>query len=341
MVNEVEQNTFGTIEVKYNRPKFVHRLLANLIDLIIFALVFVGLFILTRYAIGETPHFKAVFNSVNSMRLESGMYYKKDSGEIVDIVTYANTNDVLTNEAKVKLFENHINAFLTFEAAHVSEERYKTITEEYDKKRLESTFTENEITYHLFEKNGSNEIVKNAELFDNGYKYLYRNFYANHIDGYFQGYLVSTPIYYDAMKTITTYLIWVEIPIAYVSSIILVYYVPTLFFRRGRKTLGKALYRIGTVDSRFLSPTFGRNAAKWALFILEMVLGVASVGVIFIISLSMMVFSKNKQGFTDYMLGLQEVDISNNKIYFTYEEVELNEVDRHKKPTDFRMIDKF
>ena len=165
MVNEVEQNTFGNIEVKYNRPKFVHRLLANLIDLIIFAIVFVGLFILTRYAIGETPRYKEVFNSVNSMRLESGMYYKKESGEIVDIVTYANTNDILTNEAKVKLYENHIDAFLTFEAKYVSEERFATISNEYDKKRLESTFTENENTYHLFEKDSDNKIIKNAELY--------------------------------------------------------------------------------------------------------------------------------------------------------------------------------
>ena len=52
----------------------------------------------------------------------------------------------------------------------------------------------------------------------------------------------------------------------------------------------------------------------------------------------MMAFSKNKQGFPDYILGLQEIDTSNNKIYYSYEEIELNDVERHKRPTDFRLI---
>lgn len=341
MVNEVEQNTYGNIEVKYTRPKTIHRFLANFIDIFFFAVVFIGMFILSRYAIGETPHHKAIFNSVNKMRIESGMYYKKDNGEIVDVITYINTNDIMTNEAKVKFCENRISDFFTFESTHVNADKYSKISNDYDEHRLNATFKENDVVYNLFVLDSSEEIVKNAELYEGGYKYLYRNFYAREIDRYFQGYLATTPAYYDAIKILTNYLVWVEVPIAIVVSVILVYYVPTLFFRRGRKTLGKALYRIGTVDSRFLSPTFGRNLAKWSLFLLEVILGIASIGVIFLISLSMMVFSKNRQGFTDYMLGLQEVDVSKNKIYFTYEEIELKNVDRHKKPTDFRMIERF
>lgn len=339
MVNEVEQNTLsGDINVKYNRPKFVHRVLANLLDFIIFAIVFVALFILTRYVVGQTPEHSRVFSNVNKMRLESGMYYKKDNGEIVDIVSYMNSSSTLTNEGKVKLSEQSINKFFVFEKANVSDTRYNKIADEYNTNRLASTFTESGVTYHLFLVDGEGDIVKNDELYDGGYRYLYRNFYLNYIDKYFQGYFATTPIYYDNIKILLNYLIWVDVPIAFVTSIILVYYVPTLFFRRGRKTLGKALYRIGTIDSRFLSPSFGRNTAKWALFLLEMILGIASVGIVFVLSFTMMVFSKNKQGFPDYMLGLQEIDVSNNKIYFAYEEIELNNVERHKKPTDFRLI---
>ena len=132
---------------------------------------------------------------------------------------------------------------------------------------------------------------------------------------------------------------WVEIPIAFVSSVILTYFVPTLFFRRGRKTLGKALYQIGTVDSRYLSPTFWRNLAKWGIFLAEMILGVASLGVVFIASFTMMAFSKNRQGFPDYMLGLQEVDTSRTKIYFNLVEIQLSNASSYKKGTDFRLID--
>ena len=341
MVNEVEKNTLsGDIDIKYTRPKFAHRVLANLIDFIIFAIVFVALFILMRYAVGQTPEHMRVFNAVNKMRLDSGMYYKKDSGEIVDVVSYMNSNNALTNEGKVKISEQSIDKFFTFEKEYVTEERYNKISDEYDTNRLAKTYTESGVTYNLFVKDVDDKIIKNSELYEEGYKYLYRNFYLNYIDKYFQGYFATTPIYYDNIKILLNYLVWVDILVAYVSAIILVYYVPTLFFRRGRRTLGKALYRIGTVDSRFLSPTFWRNTAKWALFLLEMILGIASVGIIFILSFTMMVFSKRKQAFPDYMLGLQEIDISNNKIYHTYEEIELNNVERHKKPTDFRLIDR-
>ena len=340
MANEVEQNTIGNIEVKYTRPKFVHRVLANLIDFIIFAVVFVGVFVLTRYIVSQTPHFSATFNSVNKMRIESGMYYKKDNGEIVDVVSYMNSNSTMTNEAKVKFSENRINEFFTFEQTNLSETKYNKIVDEYRIKRLEKTYTEGLDTKHLFVVDESDEVIKNPELFVEGYKWVYRDFYLNYIDKYFQGYFTSTPVYYDAVKILSNYLLWLEIPVSYVLSIILVYYVPTLCFRRGRRTLGKALYRIGSIDQRFLSPSFWRNTAKWALFLLEMILGIASVGVIFIISFSMMVFSKNRQAFPDYMTGLQEVDISQNKIYYTYEEIELNDIERHKKPTDFRLIER-
>lgn len=341
MVNEVEQNTLSNdIEVKYTRPRFFHRVLANLVDFIIFAVCFVGLFVLTRYVVAQTPHFSATFNQITSMRLESGMYYKNKNGDVVDIVSYMDSSTVMTNEAKVKFSENRIEEFLTFEKKHLSEGQYNKIVDQYNEKRLAKTYKDDFGTvYHLFVLDGEGNVVKNDELFVN-YKGPYKNFYRNYIDNYFQGYLASTPIYYDAMKIISYYLIFLEIPVAYILSIILVYYVPTLFFKRGRRTLGKALYRIGTVDSRFLSPTFARNTAKWALFILEMLLGVVSIGIIFILSFTMMAFSKNKQGFPDYMLGLQEIDISNNKIFYTYEEIELNNVERHKKPRDFRLIER-
>ena len=35
--NQIQQQTFGVKEIKYSRPKFVHRVLANLLDFIVFA----------------------------------------------------------------------------------------------------------------------------------------------------------------------------------------------------------------------------------------------------------------------------------------------------------------
>ena len=270
------------------------------------------------------------------MRLDSGLY-REDNGQMIDIVSYMNTSNVLTNEGKVVLSEFSIKKFFTFEKDYLSLDRYNQMSEKYDNDRLEKTYVENSVTYHLFEKNGDNEIVKNNDFYE-GHKYVYRDFYLDYIDRYFQGYFSTTPAYYEATRILFYYLVFLDVPVSIILSVVFVYYVPTLFFRRGRRTLGKALYRIGTVDMRFLSPRFGRNTARWALFLLEVILGICSLGIIFILSFTMMAFSKNKQGFPDYILGLQEIDISNNKIYYSYEEIELNDVERHKRPTDFRLI---
>lgn len=337
-INEIEENTIGSqIDIQYRRPKFVHRVLANLIDLILFIIAFIGLFSLSRYLVSLTPHHSQTFSTVNQMRLDSGLYRMQDNGQMIDIVSYMNTSDILTNEGKVSLSEFSIKKFFAFEANYVNEDRYKQMNDNYNTDRLEKTFVENSVTYHLFVKNEENEIIKNPDFYDS-HKYVYRDFYLNYIDRVFQGYLATTPLYYEATRILFYYLVFLDVPASIIFGIVFVYYVPSLIFRRGRRTLGKALYRIGTVDMRFLSPKFGRNTARWALFLLEMVLGICSLGIIFILSFTMMAFSKNKQGFPDYILGLQEVDISNNKIYYTYEEIELNDVERHKKPTDFRLI---
>ena len=335
MVNEVEQNTFGTIEIKYTRPKFHRRVLANLIDLIIFAFVGLSMFLLTRYIVGTTPQYQNTMNEWVGMQLNSGLYVKNDTGKIVNVVSYIDGNSDYSNKSKVEYSEIAIDTFLAYVDDYMTATKYEKMVSDYDQKRLETLSDDT----HLFVVDtGTGKVVKDMEFYDS-HSWLYKDFYFNYINRTFTGYLTSTNRYATLSKTINTYLMWVEIPIAFVSSVILTYFVPTLFFRRGRKTIGKFLYQIGTVDSRYLSPTFWRNLAKWGIFLAEMVVGVASLGVVFIISFSMMAFSKNRQGFPDYMLGLQEVDTSRNKIYRNLVEVELENASPYKKPTDFKLID--
>jgi len=335
--NEVAENTVGKIEVKYTRPKFAHRVLANFIDIIIFVICFFALFIGVRAAISSADKYKAVEGALNKHKTDSGMYVIRD-GTYVDVVSYLKSDSTITTTGKINKSVDSIDKFFVFEQGKIDDTKYETIVEEYDERKLNATSD----GHHLFIKSGDKIIVNNLpedEEYFLTHNYVYLTFYFNNIDNYFQGYFATTPVIYDLTKQINTYLIWVEIPISYICSTILVYFVPTLFFRRTRYTLGKALYRIGTVDPRFLSVSFGRNAAKWAIFLLEMILGVFSLGVIFICSFSMMVFSKKKQGFPDYMMNLQEVDCSKNKIYKSYIEIQISEANPNKKPTDFKLID--
>ena len=338
--NEIIDNTIGQesdsdqIVIRYTRPKFFHRVLANFLDFIILTLLFFACFLLTRKIFNSTPTYSNAFNTINNMRIDSGLYVK-ESGRFIDIVSYMKSDSSYNDNAVVIKSEKVVAQFYTFEEPLVSAERFNKMKSTYDELRLNKTNSEGQ---HLFILQDG-EIIKDPELYQKK-KAPYASFYYSYLDKYLQGYLSTTPKYYDATKVMSNFLLWVEIPTALVLGILLTYFLPSIIFVRGRCTFGKALYRIGTVDSRYLNPSFGRNLAKWGIFLLEFVAGIASLGVIFILSTTMMAFSKKRQGFPDFMLGLQEIDMRKDKIYKSLEEIKLEPVTTNKKPNDFRLINR-
>ena len=51
----------------------------------------------------------------------------------------------------------------------------------------------------------------------------------------------------------------------------------------------------------------------------------------------MMCVSKNKQGFPDYMLGINEVETGDNKIYNSMDECAVDMALKQNKAPDFKM----
>ena len=103
-------------------------------------------------------------------------------------------------------------------------------------------------------------------------------------------------------------------------------------------TIGKWMYRIAVVDSRFLVPTWQRSLARFAIFYFgELLLAPVTFAIPFIVSFSLMAFTKKKQGFPDFMLRLHEVDVSETKVYFSKAEIRVDEIPGYRKPIDFQM----
>ena len=146
------------------------------------------------------------------------------------------------------------------------------------------------------------------------------------------------PNFKESLSNEGKYLLLIELPSAYLLAGILVYFIPPLFFRRGRQTLGKALYRIGLVDKNIFSPTFARFSVRFIIFFFaEMVLSLFTFGAPFFISFTMMLVTKNKQGFPDYVLGLTEIDASKQKIYYNKIDALSDKASVYKTPTDFKL----
>ncbi len=336
-------------QIIYYRPKFHRRVLANFIDILIFAILFVSFFALDRFIVDNTATYKNNFNQYDSIRLDSGIYARDGNNQISDIITILNSNSAYNNQYKKQKSKEAIDQFLTYANTVCSVDDYKYMAKDYDDFRMNSDmiYKNASSAYNntpLFVKDGD-EVVENPVLLDpeayvpNIYGYYYNNAYTPYIDGHLQGFLTTRiPGYYELVKYFALTLIFADIVPAYLFTGILVYYIPTICFTRGRTTLGKAIYRIGLVDSRVLSPTFARTTAKFAIFYFaELILSVVTFGIPYLISFSMMVFTKGKQSFPEYMLGLTEIDMSRTKIYKSFQEADLDKINSHKEPVNFRV----
>lgn len=332
------------VEVKYKTARFYKRVLANLVDFLAFALVAVGLFLGVRGIVSATPGYQTNINRYNEIRTDSGLYITVD-GSTSDLITFLRDSDMgyfarcTYVDGKTELTTTGVPKFIAFLESEVGEEAATTVAEDYEKCLLEATYTQNgeEIHYYV-EQDG--ELVYNDSAEGFSYENLFNNVLVSYVDEHCQGYLVTlVPEYLSLIRWETTILLAVEIPIAYVLAGVLIYLVPPLIIKRGKMTLGKAIYQIGLADSRLLSCSWKRYVARWfILFFGEFVLSIFTFGIPFIVSFSLMAFSKKHQGFPDYILGLYEVDCLDNKLYLSYEEITLKGVGGEKAPIPFKMV---
>ncbi len=340
---ELERQEIVT-NIEYVQPKFWHRVLANFVDIFIFLIMLIAMFFSTRGIVQSTPNYQANYNFILDSQLSSGLYVKYNNN-MQDIIYFCDQNiGVFGGEFEVQeepygkngYCVKAIDTFMKYINEKCDINTYNELVQYYDDFRLNTLY--NGVHYFIVDSN--DQIIPNPDFaLASNHQYYYQYIYTPMIEKYcFSFFTTHVEDYYNALKIDSNYLIYLELPVAYFLAAFLTYFVPPLFFRRGRMTLGKALYHIGLIDrKRVLSPTFARFLARFAIFFFgELVLSLFSFGVPFIISTSMMAFSKNRQGFPDYMLNLQEVDTSNNRIYLDYVDATLKD-EPHKKATSFRM----
>ena len=351
-VREINKSN-DVVTVEYSRPKFWHRCMANFVDFFLFAILTFSLFLGTRGIVQSTPDYISVQRQIETIQLNSGLYKESPSAENstknVDLIYYLNTYKANTPAGKEFDTEitdepqflngiciKAIKIFIKYCGENCSEARYNDLLTYYDQARLTPTLD----GIHFFIEDDTGKIIPNETLVSDATKL--KSFYAKVYTPFIEKKCIpfltaNVPGYRDLTRVDFNLLVFLELPVAYTLAAILVYFVPPLFFRRGRKTLGKALYHIGLIDTRLLSPTLPRYLARFGiLFFGELLLSVFTFGIPYIISFSMMAFTEKKQGFPDYMLKLIEVDTSKANIYMDYVEAALkNEL--HGKAIDFNL----
>jgi hypothetical protein len=322
------------IVIDYERPKLHRRVLAVIIDLIIFMFIFLTAFISVRAIMGTTTRYSDAMDNVETVRLDSGVYFEDDSGILYDVVTLYDDDEDLSDSQKQAYYTNAIDSFIEYVETEIDEETAQEVLDDYYAYLLDEDLTYDGVPYFIEGVDGVP--VENPECTASIAEYN-DNVYIDYIDYNVQTYLNSLfEQYNDDVQYLFAILFYLELPISAIIGGILVFYVPGLFFKRGRQTLGRALYRIGLVDSNYLGVKFGRYTANWAIsYLLIFILSFLTLGIPLIISFSLMAFSKKKQTFSEYMLGIQEVSVEKQMIYYSKGEIRAESLPTNKHAVDF------
>ena len=329
--------------ISYTTPKFHRRCFANVIDFLLFLVVAVSFFLAARWIVSLTPSFKNNEARLLQIREESGLYYV-DGDKSEDMLYHIDTGNNTAYMKCVKTDEA-IEKFIVYLKNNVSEEASKKVRDDYDSFRLDPKFVyEKEgtkIPYFIKKESGSiernpelNDLVSKREYFEK----VYTPFFDEHALGYL---VTAVPEYLGLVRYESIMLFAVEIPVGWLIGGLLVYLLPGLLFRRGRRTIGKWMYQIGLANAKLLSCSAGRFVARWAIFFFGVLtLSIFTFGIPMIVSFSLMAFSKRKQGFPDYILGLIEVDVSYQKLYFSFDEIIVTGAGEPHKAIDFKPVDR-
>lgn len=355
------------IEVEYEYPKFWHRVLANFTDILIMTFVTILLFIGSRAIVQSTSMYQSNDIAYKTKEVESSLFVNTSTtrpdviyrfgDEVQVITTYLPKQDTLTYKDICRRSDKAIKNFIEYLKTK-SDLASSSASTDFDNKRLALSGAV-EGHEHYFVKKSEYDIdnekylafsdddeiiipLNKSEIPYYPFKTYFDNFYRLFIDDdLIDNYLVKYfPEISAGIKNEGRYVLFIEFPAAYLTAAILVYYVPTLFFRRGRMTLGKALYHIGLVDQRYFSPSIPRSLARFAIFLFaELILSIVTFGIPFFISFTMMLVTKRKQGFPDYLLGLTEIDASKQKIYFDKVDILSDKMKTNKEAPDFKLPD--
>lgn len=332
---KIEENKKPTqkINIDYLPPKLSRRVFARITDAAIMLIVFLLSFVSIKAIYESTSTYKTVVQNMTDIRLESGLYAYKDD-QVLNVVTIAYQDKKMSNGQKKTYLDNALNHFLNY-VKNESEESYNKVLNELNAFKLKDTLVyENKA---LFVKNEDGKIVENpAGVKAEAYVDL---FYAPFIDTNCNGFLVTEiPSYYDGTKYLSALLMYLNLPLSFFISSFLVYFVPPLIFRRGRKTLAMFFYNIGFVNKECMNLSFKEWIVKFLIFyFFELLLSLFTFAIPLLISGTMMVASKSKQNFNEYMLKIKEVDTSTGKIYLNKGEILKDYVKDVTNVPDFKL----
>lgn len=293
------------IELEYSKPKLYKRYMACIIDIVLTCILGMLIFAFSGFITSKVPSYQEKVSERENIQVSSSLY----TSEGESILIYVD-NDEKTYKEKKDYLSNSIESFY-------HNELFFTIPDYYN------AYQERKRDYQ--NSDGKNIFVLEGDTYKENPIYLdkdFYDFYYKEVEKYCTGYLFLNQRYKELSSNITILYV-VLLAISFMISFLVFFFVIPLILKRGRRTLGMFLFKIGLISSDALNLSMKQYLIRSLfVFFIGFILDLVTVFVPLLVSITMMHLSKTGQDFFDYMSGSYMVDISRQDIYLDYQEYE-------------------
>ncbi len=295
---ENENNTV----LEYSKARIYQRVFSFFIDL--FLAVLLGMIInsLCGLVTSVVPKYQEVLQERIELQDQSGLFDENQK-----LWTLSLEGSDMTIQEKKKLLSTRLDEFYHNDVFFEDDTFYQS----YQKRKSEAVNEKGELLFKLI----SGSYVEKDFSDD-----VYYSFYQKEFENYASAALSHNVRFADLSNLIVRISV-IEIVLSMSVGFALSFVIMPLILKRGRKTIGMYLFKISLVGGDALNVR-----GKTLLFrnVLLLLIGywltIFTFGIPWLVSLTMMTFSKTGQDFFDYMSGTYVVSTKDKDIYLDYAE---------------------
>ena len=295
---ENENNTV----LEYSKARIYQRVFSFFIDL--FLAVLLGMIInsLCGLVTSVVPKYQEVLQERIELQDQSGLFDENQK-----LWTLSLEGSDMTIQEKKELLSTRLDEFYHNDVFFKDDTFYQS----YQKRKSEAVNEKGELLFQLI----SGSYVEKDFSDD-----VYYSFYQKEFENYASAALSHNVRFADLSNLIVRISV-IEIVLSMSVGFALSFVIMPLILKRGRKTIGMYLFKISLVGGDALNVR-----GKTLLFrnVLLLLIGywltIFTFGIPWLVSLTMMTFSKTGQDFFDYMSGTYVVSTKDKDIYLDYAE---------------------
>ena len=295
---ENENNTV----LEYSKARIYQRVFSFFIDL--FLAVLLGMIInsLCGLVTSVVPKYQEVLQERIELQDQSGLFDENQK-----LWTLSLEGSDMTIQEKKELLSTRLDEFYHNDVFFEDDTFYQS----YQKRKSEAVNEKGELLFELI----SDSYVEKDFSDD-----VYYSFYQKEFENYASAALSHNVRFADLSNLIVRISV-IEIVLSMSVGFALSFVIMPLILKRGRKTIGMYLFKISLVGGDALNVR-GKTLLFRNVFLLLIGywLTIFTFGIPWLVSLTMMTFSKTGQDFFDYMSGTYVVSTKDKDIYLDYAE---------------------